>query len=446
MRAPRPARIHTKLDALTRSEGARADTFSFSPFRLDAINEQLWHDEQLVELRPKPFAILRYLLEHPRQLITKDELLSALWPREHVGEAVLKTYLSEIRRALRDSSKTPTFIATAHGRGYRFIAAVHRSDEGGSVSSAGNTPPPSLPRPMRNVTLVGRQDELRCLDEALRQARSALRQVLFVTGEAGIGKTELVKEFLESISKQDDALAVWGQCVDQYGMVEPFLPVLEAFSRSCRGADAKLVLDVLQRHAPTWLSLMPSALAAGATASGRTPAPERRLREMAEAIEALGQQRLLILWLEDLQWTDPATLDLVAYLAQRTDPARLLLIGSYRSHEADSHAALVTQRLSVVERRLKMRDQASEISLVGLNREAVDSYLAKRFERHAFPSALGTFLHRLTNGNPAFMLKLVDYWVHEGRFEQRSGCWQLRHALPHLARGIPVHLTQMIAR
>lgn len=97
---------------------------SFGPFRLDSTNEQLWRGRKLVALKPKAFAVLRYLAERPQRLITKDELLEQFWSDVHVGDAVLKTHLAEIRRALGDDIKSPRFIETAHRRGYRFIAAT----------------------------------------------------------------------------------------------------------------------------------------------------------------------------------------------------------------------------------------------------------------------------------------------------------------------------------
>src|SRR5262245_49325695 len=105
------------------NEAPPVSLFVFPPFRLDPVNEQLWHAERLVALRRKPFAILRYLVERPRRLISKEELLEQLWSAEHVSEGVLKTYLSEIRKALNDSPRRPRFIETAHGRGYRFVGA-----------------------------------------------------------------------------------------------------------------------------------------------------------------------------------------------------------------------------------------------------------------------------------------------------------------------------------
>ena len=99
----------------------------FGPFRMDCACEQLWRDDgALVALKPKTFAVLRYLTDHPGRLITKQELLDRLWSDMHVGDAVLKTQIREIRQALGDSARAPRFIETAHRRGYRFICRVEQ--------------------------------------------------------------------------------------------------------------------------------------------------------------------------------------------------------------------------------------------------------------------------------------------------------------------------------
>src|SRR5215470_14736399 len=97
---------------------------SFPPFRLDVGDEQLWHGARAIELRPKTFAVLRYLVEHPGRLVTKEEVLNAVWPQTVVSEWVLKSCIRELREALGDEARTPQYIETVHRRGYRFIAAV----------------------------------------------------------------------------------------------------------------------------------------------------------------------------------------------------------------------------------------------------------------------------------------------------------------------------------
>ena len=80
-------------------------------------------------LRPKAFAVLDYLLGHPGRLVTKEELLNAVWPGTFVGEAVLKVAIRQVREALGDDPQSPRFIETAHRRGYRFIGPVTESEQ-----------------------------------------------------------------------------------------------------------------------------------------------------------------------------------------------------------------------------------------------------------------------------------------------------------------------------
>ena len=96
----------------------------FPPFRLDVVNERLEHGSQTIALRPKTFAVLRYLLGRSGQLVTKEELLDAVWPDTRVSDAGLKDYVQEIRKALGDDARTPRFVETVHRRGYRFIGKV----------------------------------------------------------------------------------------------------------------------------------------------------------------------------------------------------------------------------------------------------------------------------------------------------------------------------------
>src|SRR5215510_2633658 len=156
----------------------------FRSFRLDLVNQCLWQGEQRVALPPKAFDVLRYLVEHPGRLVTQDELLEALWPETYVNPELIKKYILGIRKALGDRHAKPEFIETIPKRGYQFVApvsevAVHPSSE----------PAPD------SKTIVGRDAALSELYKALDRAIGGERQLLFVTGEAGIGKTTLVDAF-----------------------------------------------------------------------------------------------------------------------------------------------------------------------------------------------------------------------------------------------------------
>jgi TolB-like protein/DNA-binding winged helix-turn-helix (wHTH) protein/predicted Zn-dependent protease len=97
---------------------------SFKSFRLDTANHFLWRDGDRVPLAPKGFDVLAYLVEHVGQVMTQDEILEALWPETYVNPEVLRKYIQEIRKALRDRPDNPEFIETLPKRGYRFVAPV----------------------------------------------------------------------------------------------------------------------------------------------------------------------------------------------------------------------------------------------------------------------------------------------------------------------------------
>ena len=107
---------------------AKAGAKEFPPFRLDMVNECLWHrrdgSEQRICLTPKAFAILRYLVEHAGRLVTQTEMLEAVWPDTFVQPEVLKSHIFDVRHILGDDPKSPRFIETLPRRGYQFIAPV----------------------------------------------------------------------------------------------------------------------------------------------------------------------------------------------------------------------------------------------------------------------------------------------------------------------------------
>ena len=184
----------------------------FPPFRLDSTDERLWRGAESVPMTPRALAVLRYLVQHRGRLVTKHELLDAVWAGVHVGDAVVKTCIREIRRAIDDPASAPKFIQTVHRRGYRFIA------EAAQIEAAGRLAPgqPSA-TPGRRPLLVGREQELAALRACLQRALDGERQVVFITGAPGIGKTTLVESFLDQSATPAAVRVAWGQCVEQTG-------------------------------------------------------------------------------------------------------------------------------------------------------------------------------------------------------------------------------------
>jgi len=284
--------------------------------------------------------------------------------------------------------------------------------------------------PGQAAPVVGREAELRQLSGYWRRARSGARQLVFVTGEPGIGKTTLVERFLAQVAAPGETpgaeQAAWlgrGQCIEQYGAGEAYMPLLEALGRLCREPGGERLIALLHQHAPTWLVQMPTVVNASEwetlqrKVQGATR--ERMLREMAEALDAITAERPLILWLEDLHWSDPSTLELLALLARRREPARLLIIGTYRPVDV----IVQEHPLKAVKQELQLHGQCAELAVRLLSEEHIAQYLAARVQVPSSTPAgegqgeghssivltgLAHTIHQRTEGNPLFLVTVVD--------------------------------------
>jgi predicted ATPase len=298
------------------------------------------------------------------------------------------------------------------------------------------------------VEIVGREEALGQMRVRLEQAMGGERQLIFVTGEAGIGKTTLVEAFLRRVSRDAGVWIALGQCLEQYGAggSEAFFPVLEAISRLCQQDGRESLAELLRRRAPAWVQQMPW-LAGDADhvtlqrdSMGTTG--ERMLREMTESLEALTTKITLVLALEDLHWSDYSTLDLISHLARRREPARLMIVGTYRPMEL----TLSDHPLKAVKQELQVKRQCEEAPLKYLSEEDVGKYLEARFAENEFPDELGRLIHKRTIGNPLFMTNVVDYLQTEGLIARNNGRWRLQVELAELALGVPDSIRQMIEK
>src|SRR5215475_8658066 len=220
----------------------------FRSFRLDPGNQCLWRGEHRVPLTPKAFDVLRYLVEHPGRLVTQDELLEALWPETYVNPELIKKYILGIRKVLGDQHNNPVFIETLPKRGYQFIAPVtdHVAEGPQDLSSD------------HVSKMVGRAGPLAELQAAFKKAMRGQRQIIFVAGEPGIGKTTLVDSFHRHVSRQGNIRTARGQCVEGFGGKEPYYPMLDALGQLTRISHADTVVQTLAKRAPTLLIQFPS--------------------------------------------------------------------------------------------------------------------------------------------------------------------------------------------
>jgi DNA-binding winged helix-turn-helix (wHTH) protein len=411
----------------------------FPPFRLDLVNQCLWRrsegaEERRILLTPKAFAMLRYLVEHAGRLVIQDEMLEALWPDTYVQPEVLKSHIRDIRAALEDDPKSPRFIETLPRRGYRFIAPV--TDDARKADLQGDLP---------SSKLVGRKAELDRLRESFHRAFHGERQLVFVTGEPGIGKTTLVDAFERQVAASHAGLRIArGQCVEGYGGQEPYYPMLEALGQLCRGGTPDSVQRVLASQAPTWLVQFPALmkreqrekLQRDVLGAGR----ERMLREMADALETITAESPLLVVFEDLQWADSSTIDLLSVLSRRRQPAKLLLLGTYRPVDV----LLADHPLKRLKQDLLLRRLCHEVALEPLGEADIAEFLAAESPQAGFPRGLAALLFRHSEGNPLFMVAALQHMRERKLITEENGRWQMSLPLEEIDLQAPDSLRQMI--
>lgn len=319
----------------------------------------------------------------------------------------------------------------------------------GVSARAGSTPAAAEPAPeiaKRHRPVVGREAELATLIAAYEKiaAPNSMGQMFCVTGEAGIGKTTLVDAFLEEVASGDAAGAVArGRCSERLDGAEAFLPILEALDDLVRnGGSAAQHLRLL---APAWnariLEVDPHGTPTQQAAAQVTPASaEQMKRELTTFFQTVSRLRPVILFIENVHWADASTTDLLAYLAGRFDAIRLMIVVTYRPAELrqDGHPFLK------VKMELEAKGVATEIPLPFLGSEHLESYLDLEFPGHAFPKAFAKLIHARTEGNPLFMLDLVQYLRDRGALSEVDGHWALTVALKDLAVEIPLSVRRLI--
>ncbi len=201
---------------------------SFDAFQMDLTSYQVWRDGKPVRLPHTAARILAMLVQRAGRDVPYAAFYTSIWGGgEHLD--ALKTHISVIRKALGDQAKTPKFIRTHPRHGYTFLMPVTYDDytpEERRAVEGWPVPPPHQ--------MVGREGILARLHDWLERAQEGTRQIVFVTGEPGIGKTTVVEAFVQRLSMHPRLRMAQAQCLAHYGVSEPYMPILEALRQLCQ--------------------------------------------------------------------------------------------------------------------------------------------------------------------------------------------------------------------
>ncbi|MGJ4931310.1 AAA family ATPase [Bradyrhizobium sp. HKCCYLS2038] len=332
---------------------------SFGTFVLDLEGGCVRDQHGEIPLRRKSFGVLRHLVLNAGRLVSKDEIITAVWPTTDVSDASLAQCISEVRLALRDEQQQ--LIRTIVGRGYRFSAPVLPGGGAAPITSPrsqGHSEPGDLPKPdtageeedlprtrgqwSESTTIVGRDDELDWILRRWREACSGYGQVILLSGEAGIGKSRLVAEFLARTSTAPRQRLRYTCAAERstsayypaIGEIETAAQVTAndpAPVRHLKLAHFLESLPLASSDRTTIASLLSLADHGAETLDPNLPERRQRtLDALLHRVEAQASIAPAIAIVEDFHWVDPTSLELFDRLVERTKELRLLVVLTFR--------------------------------------------------------------------------------------------------------------------
>jgi predicted ATPase/DNA-binding CsgD family transcriptional regulator len=302
-------------------------------------------------------------------------------------------------------------------------------------------------RPDAERRSVGRANEAAQLQAGFESATAAHGLLLCVTGEAGIGKTTLVEDFLAGLSAtRHPHLVGRGRCSERLAGAEAYLPILEALESLVRGQAGRAVTRLMKRAAPLWYMQVipkPTERSAGDSAPEVAPISQERLkREFVTFLQEVSQSRPLVLFIDDMHWADVSTVDLLGYTGAKLESLPVLIIATYRP----SDLFPAKHPFSTVQLDLQTRGVCREVPVEFLSRHDIDSYLAIEFPGHRFSPSFSGVIHEKTEGNALFMVDMLRYLKAQRVIAEQQGHWALAEAVPAIEREVPESVRSMILR
>jgi len=287
--------------------------------------------------------------------------------------------------------------------------------------------PSARPIAAKEVPLVDRTEEMNVLKEAVYRAVHGEGGLVFIHGEAGIGKTRLVRE-LGAYARSRGVQVLYGRCPALFRMdgVPPYIlwkEVIKDYLESCNPEQlyrvigyypaevAKLVPEISQK-----LRSIPQSLPIS---------PEQEQNRLFEAVSQfvtnISRETPLLLVLDDLQWTDPSSLLLLHYLARDVQRTSLLLLGAYRSTDVDAK-----HPLTPVLAELKRERLPQSVFLKRMSLDDISEMIRQILEQDDVPIEFLKMIYEKTRGNPFFTEEVIESLKEEDTIYREEGRWKFK--------------------
>jgi diguanylate cyclase (GGDEF)-like protein len=266
--------------------------------------------------------------------------------------------------------------------------------------------------------LVGREKELSQLRNLVLESKSGLGQVILIEGEAGIGKSRLMRHFAKSLRVGDYNIII-GECSNSTIMI-PYHPFREGLSHCFEAKDPRMLqcyrsLDKTYRR--ELIKFIPSFIRyeTEKEVSGDSEIDKFMLyQSILNLLVLLSKQLPVILILDDIHWADEASLNLIVYLAKQCENERILICTCFREEEAPNSNFYHLIKGMSRESRIK------HMLLERLTEDALSLMIDKIFEPHILPSDFKKWMHSESEGNPFYAEEIIKSLIEEGRITKRD--------------------------
>jgi tetratricopeptide (TPR) repeat protein len=265
--------------------------------------------------------------------------------------------------------------------------------------------------------LVGRLNQIKKLQQCLENALEGHGSTIFISGEAGSGKTRLTTEFL-NIAKQKNVQVLSGWCLSNAG--EPYFPFADAFNSFCsQNADDSLFSEQLELHA--LIDGSSEKLRRGSSTA--LALKDQTLAAITQKFMQIATKKPLILFIDDVHWADSASLALLHYLSRSIGSERILVIATYRCEELSSQHGDCSHPLLEV---LRLLGREGILLEIGLQRLSIED-VTKIIESMLGSPVDSSFVQRIAHdslGNPLFVVESIRMLYEQNRL-WKNGFWKL---------------------
>ncbi len=358
--------------------------------------------------------------QHPFQRNSTAETMAAILrdpPMSGSEEAQERSGYAVLDRLLE---KEPSKRYQTFEEVYQEVCRL-RDETLGWTTAGEATVPADTQLHVRRTPFVGRTAERAELERLVDSSVRGRGGIILIGGEPGVGKTRLVEEVL-GVAQRSRCLTLTGRCYEMEG-TPPFMPFVEALELFARVVPPSILRGALGDAAPEVARLVPDLrrLFPDIPPPLELPPEQQRhylFKNFAEFLERASRVRSLVVLLDDLQWADDATLQLLQHLAPQLAEIPILVLGTYRDVELDVQRPFAKVLETLTRKRL-----AHRLNLQRLPQEGVEEMLAA-LGGPSPPVTLVEGIYRETEGNPFFVEEVFQHLKEEGALFATDGQWR----------------------